>query len=277
MKKILLVFILVFISKLNAQEENRKYLDKNPPTFEVNETVSVFGDNVKLRSQPNTSSETQKVLKIGDQVTILQKEESTHNYNGINWNWYKVKHDNTIGYVIAGLLSLDTKQHEETEYLASLKKKGDDFYIIIRAKSIFAGGNFENGKPYIEHENIYNSDASFVLNVFGDRGVKEVENMLFVEYMPEGCGIRGGGYYLFLYQGKLVKAIELYEMSDAGIFWNSETVVFPNDKDGIKDKILFKSEHGETLDETMNRTRVTTETCHFTWQGKELKLPEIKE
>lgn len=267
MRTIITFLFAVFLLKVNAQE-NIKYIELNGE-FKPNETVCVFGDNVKLCSKPNTQSETLKMLRILDKVTILEKTDKTLLFNGINWKWYKVKKGNSVGYVIGGLLSQDTKSIKNSTYLVSFKKKKKNTYILIRL--------VHNGNNYLEHENIFGTESTFTIRVFNDRGVANIKDMVYIDYIAESCGVNGGGYFLFNEGEKLTKAIDLSSVGDGGIYWNIEEVVFPNDEKGKEGKILYKSETGEVLDDTTNRTKITIETCEFTWQGKELKLSEIKE
>lgn len=63
MNKSLLIFLLIF--KIGFGQETR-YLSENHE-FKTGESVYIFGDDVKLRDQPNTESNVLSLLKIGEQ------------------------------------------------------------------------------------------------------------------------------------------------------------------------------------------------------------------
>jgi hypothetical protein len=50
--------------------QDAKYLSENYE-FKDGEVAFMFGDNVKLRDQPNTESSVLSLLKIGEQIEII--------------------------------------------------------------------------------------------------------------------------------------------------------------------------------------------------------------
>lgn len=88
------IFLVHFISSIG---QNKKYIETENVIFQSNEKVHLFGDNVKLRANPSSTSEVLEILKINSKVTVLSEEDNTYNYNGISWKWYKVKYKNKTG------------------------------------------------------------------------------------------------------------------------------------------------------------------------------------
>lgn len=89
-------------------EENKQSEDKTPTTeepqvTEISKTGYVSADGLRVRKEPTTSSEEVDSLKKNDKVTI------TGEVNG----WYRIKYNDTIGYVSAKYIS-DTKVVETT-------------------------------------------------------------------------------------------------------------------------------------------------------------------
>ncbi len=262
MKKIILILVLAIPFYLQAQEN--KYIDINTK-FVPNEVVYTFGDNVKLRSEPNTNSEIYLEIPIAEKLTILEKTEDKLLYNGIDWNWYKVKYKDRTGYVLGGLLSQDSKQVDDDIYLISLKKVKDKLYILIR---------LSNDKTYLEHTNSFY--RTFSIKVFKNRGVPNIKNMIYIDYLAESCGENGGGYYLFNDGVSLKKVIELNQVGDGG-YWFYEEIFFPNDKKGIKGKIYFEREKGAPINDDDSQTISTKFTRELKWEGKEFKIKSPKE
>lgn len=249
-------------------QNDKKHIYRNTE-FKVNEKAYLFGDNVKLRKSFSINSEELALLNITSEIKILEKISETYLYNGIDWHWYKVQYKDRIGYIIGGLISLDTKKIDNSIFLVSLKKVKDSYKILTRVVN--------NGKAYIENEAFFGTEHSFTLAAFNNRGIKEIKNMLLIDYQAEACGVDGGGYYLFNEGNTLTKAINLFEMSEAGIFNVSEAVLFPNDVGGKLDKILYTKTIVKNLDELTNRKKTIIESCEFTWKGNLLKLKVIDE
>ncbi|WP_141677730.1 SH3 domain-containing protein, partial [Tenacibaculum soleae] len=87
MKKLIILFIL--ISKIGFGQDT-KYLSENYE-FKNGEIAYMFGNDVKLRDQPNAKSNVLALLKIGEQIEIMEKSDSTMKFDGIESPWYKVK------------------------------------------------------------------------------------------------------------------------------------------------------------------------------------------
>ena len=229
--------------------------------FIINQKVYLFGDDVKLRKEPNTNSEVVSLLKIASEVIIVEKSPQKQLYNGYLHNWYKVKYENNEGFILGGLLSLDSKEIDDSIYLVTLKKEKDETYISVR---VVNGNN-----DYIENNSKLKT-TTFTIKAYDNKGVDAIKNIIFIDYIAEACGVEGGGYYLFNNGTSLVKSIELSSISEAGLFWFKEDVVFPSDKGGQKGKIILKREGGEIIDEESNHTKVTLETKEFRWEGTQL-------
>ncbi|WP_428740280.1 SH3 domain-containing protein [Tenacibaculum sp.] len=255
--KLILLLSLKSILCATAQEVYIEPLKE----FTPNQKVYLFGDDVKLRKEPTTDSEVISLLKIASEVIILEKSPEKQLYNGFIHNWYKVKHKNEEGYVLGGLLALDSKKIAESTYLVALKKEKNDTYISVR---VVNGDN-----DYIENNSKLKTTI-FTIKAYDNKGVDAIKNMIYIDYIAEACGVEGGGYYLFNNGTSLVKSIELSSISEAGLFWFKEDVVFPSDQGGQKGKIILKREGGEIIDEESNHTKVTLETKEFCWEGAQL-------
>ena len=234
--------------------------------FKPGQQVFVFGNNVKLRSAPKIESEVLELLKIGEWIEIIEKTEFSWPYKGFDSPFYKVKYDTSVGYILGGLLSLEKKSLNGTDYFFALSKEGERPFLNIR--------HVEQG-DYVEQK-IALSNSTFAIKTFGDRGVPNVEGMLFVDYYAEACGEEGGGIYLFASEKKLSKVAELSQISDAGVFYYAEAFVFPDEEGGVPGKILFKKEKSQNLDEASEWTQSSMERRQLSWIDGKL-VPNLRE
>lgn len=236
------------------------------------DTTYLFGDNVKLRAEPYTDAEALEVLKIGSQVEIIEQTEVKMMYRGINSPWYKVKVEHQTGYILGSLLSLSKVDiHYKTlTCFINYEKINSKLHIIIRLFPDSSSTYFENTSPFL------GDHSGFVLTIYDNKGLDGVDNIFFINYMPESCGANSGGYYLFFDGKKLHKVIDLFSSSD-GDFWESEELYFPKDELGLKGKIILIKEEGSYgLDELSDVEGYTWEksskiTLKLKWLDGKLK------
>ena len=260
-----LIIILLFVTSICFAQEN-KYHELNAD-FINGETYYLFGDDVKLRAEPNTDSEVLDLLKIGTPVKIISKTHHTLNYNGLESPFYKVKYQDKTGYILGGLISLEKRGYYKSEYLFAYKKTGEyNYSLIIR---------YLNGELGFK-EIITNLETPiFSIDIFDNKGVQGIENILYINYLSESCGVNGGGIYFFQVKNDLKKVFEVAQISDGGIFWFDETLTFPTDEYGRENKITYTIEHGVSTDETSYNTEVITITKELEWKNGKL-TPDVK-
>ncbi|MBV7439818.1 SH3 domain-containing protein [Weeksellaceae bacterium TAE3-ERU29] len=252
-----LLIILSLVTTFVFAQEN-KYHELNAD-FTNGETYYLFGDDVKLRAEPNTDSEVLDLLKIGTPIKIISKTNHTLNYNGLESPFYKVKYQDKMGYILGGLISLEKRGYYKSEYLFAYKKTGEyDYSLIIR---------YLNAEPGFK-EIITNLETpTFSIDIFDNKGVQGIENILYINYLSEACGVDGGGIYFFQVKNDLKKVFEVAQISDAGIFWLGETLTFPTDENGMENKIIYSIEQGFSTDESSYNTEAVTITKELEWKN----------
>lgn len=232
------ITILLIFNFVNAQECKYLGIDNE---FKNGDIVYLFGNNVNLRTEPTSESETLGLLKIGQRIEIVEKTDIKNNLNGIKSPWYKVKYAEKIGYILGGLISLTDIMDDNIRCFISLEKKEDNLYILTRLLSDSTDNYFENRSKSFADNN------GFCLKLFDNKGLESISNILYINYLPESGGANTGGYYLFFDNKKLYNVIDLTSRSDIG-FWESENLYFPIDSLGEKNKIIYIKEKGEYPD-----------------------------
>ena len=234
--------------------------------FESGEVVYLFGDHVQLRASPDPKSKVLKTLSIGTQLVILGKHEHSWRYKGVDSHYYKVGYKGMEGYVLGGLMALERKTVQKLTHLFGRAKSGDEEYLLIR--SLQENGSFTEKSTRL-------AQSQFYLSSLGTKGVPDIEGILLVDYVAEGCGSEGGGIYLFQQQGKLHQVARLSQVSDAGIYYVWEEFIFPEDNHGIAGKIRYKKETGELFDEASKWKKTSVVTKELTWSNGNL-YPDYK-
>lgn len=230
---------MFILNSIYAQTNEYLGIDKE---FENGEEAYLFGDNVRLRTEPSLTSETIILLKIGEPIEVVEKIDVKVNFKGIESPWYKVKYKNETGYLIGGLISQIEKKHSGIRCFFSLERVNGKLYILTRVIS-------DSELPYIENKSEFLGDGNgFCVKVFDNKGITNINNIIYINYLPESCGANSGGYYLFFDNRELHKVIDLTSRGDIG-FWESENLYFPKDSLGIKNKIIYIQAEGEYSEE----------------------------
>lgn len=261
LKEIMKLFLLLTCVLLNlgsnlfAQNEETRIVSSYY-TFENGSNQVLYGDNVVFRKEPNAASEPLDTLFIGTEIKIIDKTEETMSINGLESNWYKVKHGKQTGYILGGLIALDYREIDDVRYLVTVASREDRYFVRARVL------NPDN--TYYGHESSLNTN-SFYLEVFDNRGLEGIGNMLVINMIAEACGVDGGAIYLFNDGTRLIDAIHLASVSDAGVFWYNESLTFPTDEDGFEGVVYYERNSGEYLDEELEITREVTNTAVLRW------------
>ncbi len=233
--------------------------------FEQGEVVFLFGHQVQLREAPTPEAKVLKTLPIGTHMVIMQKHENSWRYKGIDSHYYKVDYKGTEGYVLGGLLALEKKTIKGVSHLFGRAKIGDVDHLLIR--TVQANGSFTE-------KSLRLGNTQFYLSSLGTKGLPDIDGILLVDYIAEGCGVEGGGIYLFQAAGKLHTVARLSQVSDAGAYYHWEEFIFPDDDYGVTGKIRYKKEVGENYDEVADWQKKSTETKLVVWSQDTLGLAQ---
>ena len=164
MKKMILVLIgLVFFSTLG--------FSTNPETEETKMMSVVAGSGLKMRTAPNLSSQTIKVIPFGDMVfEVIDTTNTEVVSDRIEWmegEWIKVEHMGDQGYVFNGFLThLPVPQFDfELTY--------EDMDIVSPLESYVSYRFDKDGEPII-YDN--KDEIKMVTNYIGGHKKVEIED-----------------------------------------------------------------------------------------------------
>ncbi|MCX2680401.1 SH3 domain-containing protein [Galbibacter sp. EGI 63066] len=261
MRTLLLIFL--FTTVVYGQERIYHSLYEGHSAFEIGKTYSLYGNDIKFRTLPSTDSEVISLLKIGEEVEILEKTDELLKYNGIDSPFYKVKYNGKEGYILGGLISLEKKILGNSTYLFAYKKeKGNTRpFLLIR--------HVDEKGEYTETVSELYTDHQFSIELYDNRGVEGIKNIMYVSYMAEACGVDGGGIYYFRLDKELKEVFRVTQVGDAGVYSFVETLTFPSDKEGVKGKIIYnKSVWESDEEETWYNQRTTYR--QLRWENGEI-------
>lgn len=279
MKSLLTVLFLMVLQFFSAQEENVTYAD-SVFGFEENKAQKIFTDRTRVRKEPDVKSEVLDSLQTNQQVMILKKEEAILRLGERGANWYKVSYQKgdivSEGYIWGGNLCVGYRNKNGYDFLFGLSKtidrKSKDNSGTI--KQNIAGIKVLEGTSLIDE--VYfdtgrgeeMSYATFTIE--SGHKLQNVELTLKAMVSGEACGIASYDQYVLFRDKKLVALPQLTNVGDADVYYHSEEFVFPNDKGGIPNAFIFKTEEMERDDKDREKKKRSSKT--YLWNGSSYKI-----
>jgi hypothetical protein len=235
--------------------------------FEIGEKVTLFGDRVNLRDQPGTHGQVMTQLPVGQLLEILAVGEKD-NINGLDFPWLQIRtaveDESLTGWLWSGLVShLEMDGEDGVRFLAGTTSYLEEtMHMEIRAVK---GGKILDQVV----ETATGEPAHFnILKVFDGRGLTGVRHVVQFGFEYEACGYTSTEATLFWDGERLHHAGTNAYWSDAGVGYSNETYYFPDNDDGLPERILYVKEEGNA-DEVGNG-EMTQIRKAYRWDGKKL-------
>ncbi len=201
---------------------------------------------------------------------------------------YYAGNEYRFGYVWEGLLALDCYNKFESgvrfiygleQVIPSGNPEDKDFEPetwLIRLKVLDTSGNLLDEK---EWKTLSPETSATSGKLLGDMGLRNTTDIVRIQFGGEACGVPTYYYYYGWTGKKLLPLPGKMEVGDAGIYYFSETMLFPVEPGGQPDKIIKITEEGEALDnqdetkEPVYKTKKSREV--YLWNGVSA-VPEKK-
>jgi hypothetical protein len=241
--------------------------------FEAEKETYVFSKTM-IRSTPNVKGVILDSLKEGDDIKIIKQTDSILSLANKLAYWYEIQYisnnQKKEGFVWGGNLCMTALRRGSHKILygvmainSIIKKDYTTKVIIFGIKilekdSIIALTNFK----VVGEESLSSCTGEIIDNI----GLQNVKFMIQTSASGEACGIPTLNNYI-LWTGKtLINLPQLSSVGDADIYSYSENYVFPNNKKGLKNKIIMKSEQYEKLENkkatTIRKSKI------YNWNGR---------
>lgn len=280
MKPLITVLFLCIIQFFSAQEEDYEYAN-GVFHFEENKTQKIFTDFTRIRQSPNVNAQILDSLQTNQQILILKQDETILKLGERRANWYKIsyqKGDKTSeGYVWGGNLCVGYRTKNGHDFLFGLTKtinKKDKEYPEIVIKQNIAAIKMVEGNTLIDEVSFdTGSGESLSYGTFtieSNHKLKNVEFTLKAMVSGEACGIPSYDQYVLVKDKKMIVLPQLMNVGDADVYYHSEQFVFPNDKGGIPDAFIFKTEEMEKDEKEREKKKNASKT--YLWNGDSYRL-----
>ena len=277
MKSFLITVFLFALQLFSAQEEI--YVN-GVFNFEENKTQKIFTDFTRVRQQPTVNSKILDSLPSNQQVLIIKKDESLLKLGERAAHWYKISYQKNSqpveGYIWGANLSVGYRNKNGYDFLFGLTKTlskknpdGDGSYQqnyasvkVLKGNQLMDEANFETGLGESLNFGTFTIESNHQL--------KNVDFTLKATVSGEACGIAGYDQYVLFTNKKLIALPQLMNVGDADIYHHSEEFIFPNDKGGIPNAFILKTEEMEKDEKEREKTKRSSKT--YLWNGSSYKL-----
>lgn len=282
MKSSLLLLFCVLSIFAKAQEKPAAYaLDEeyNLWNFQKADTAYIFADLAYIRDYPNLEAGVIDSLTQGNQVIIKSVAYRGNTIRGFYAPWHEISYikDNQQkkGFVWLGLLALNGSKNNEGElFICGLKK--------FRPSTAYSPSYYESELKIFDKEQMFITKEIFHANINGQSGIEtkilpgmglqNIRNIHRLGFLGEACGI-ASQYYYFAWNGtNLIHFPEKMSVSDAGVFYHQENILFPSEHKGDSSMIYKNIIDAENTSENPDdlKYKETKSQKKYTWDGKVL-------
>lgn len=236
-----------------------------------------FADVAYVRDSPHLNGRIVDSLQHGIPVKIISKGYNLSTIRGFQAPWHKISYQTEgikkEGYIWLGLLALGKESNSKGEsfihgFLRKNKQTDDDFgsYLLEikcldKANNIIARAHYPADlyeQTFTEHKMLSNM------------GLEGLESIHRIAFLGEACGVSSCHYYFGWTGQQLIPLLDKTSVSDAGIFYYQERILFPSEHHLKSDLILKDIEEGEVIDAEASdlEFKITKKRKKYTWDGK---------
>jgi hypothetical protein len=257
----LFALLLSCYSGFAQLKENTQY---NIWAVQNGDTSYVYSRMANVRTAPGTDAVLQDSLPAGTRVIIISQDTMLQQVRGIYAPWTKIKYNTNgtahEGYIWLGNLELSSFQKESTRFIYGIEKiipsknnLNEDFKSAVwylKLKAIDANGMLADEQE-IKMEDLETSYCDGKL--LGDMGLENTTDIVRLNFGGEACGIPTYYYYFAWTGNKMLPLPGKMEVGDAGVYYHTETFLFPKEPGGQPGKIIKLTEEGEADEEKVDK------------------------
>lgn len=246
-----------FAAPLFAQDQEPEFIF-NTWTLSKDDSRYIFADSALIRVSPDTKQAPIDTLLAGDDITaidILAGKLLTLKGLTLPWVQIKYKKDGVEkqGYVWEGLISFSPMRRGDMKFVFAYDRRVDTLIdngkrpqYLVKIKAVQAGKILAATTFRIMDDE---SAGAAYAKVMGGLGLSNVQNIVSVGFGGEACGIPTNYYYFaWMKDGRIAPLPERMDVGDAGVYYHSESFIFPGEKDGMPDTIILKMHEEEETD-----------------------------
>lgn len=219
----------------------------------------VYAPKAMIRDKPATDGLLLDSVEAGCQLQGAAFIKQQTVARGIYAPWIKVKYkkgtQEKTGYVWLGSIGFKNLSKGDTSFVYGIDKvtskkiEADDYTkynLHIGLKAFYDNILLDEKKWTIAGDE---SSSYADAKLLGDMGLKNTHEVLRINIGGEACGVPTNYYYHGWNGQRFFDLPTKYSVGDAGVFYHSETLLFPAEKGGKPGYIIKVMEEEEMLEE----------------------------
>jgi len=275
-------FFLFFSFAMSAAAQTKDNVDWNVWSVQKDSAYSIFAKKALVRAEPSVKGQLVDSLTAGAIITV---EEQTKNFDmvrNIYAPWVKVNYKaaggQRSGYIWLGSIAVKNALYGNTNFIYGIDRLEKDaersdaeytyYKYLVQLKAITAD-TLTDQKEWKLDGGEFSSYMQLLL--LGDTKLQNLQNVVRISAGGEACGIPTNYYYYGWTGQKFLPLPGKYSVGDAGVFYHSETLLFPHEKGGQPNKIIKLSEEEEVLEEATEtkkeKVRKSNTKEVYVWNG----------
>ncbi|QQT24638.1 hypothetical protein [Sphingobacterium spiritivorum] len=277
---ILLAFTLIFSFKIHAQQQPAAYALNEEYNFwniDQGATAYVIADQAYIRDYPNTTAKLIDSVTVGTAVKILSPGYNGNKVKGFSAPWHEVSYqknnETKKGFIWLGLLALGQQvDNEGNQYIFGFdrfvpERNETPAYYSCDVKLLDKTGKLIS--KYNFHYD-YLDQSFFQSKLLPNMGLDGLKNILRLEFAGEACGIPSEYYYVGWNGSEFIDMPKRYTVSDAGIFYYEEKILFPSEHKKEPNMVYKLIEEGQAddPDKEDSKLTITKKQETYIWNGK---------
>jgi hypothetical protein len=203
----------------------------------------INANKVNVRTSPKRNASISETLDASTLVELAEKNPIEDTIQGKRGYWYGIIRNGKTGYVWSNFIDVPRR------YVKSNKVKDESFLYTTNAIYVLKQSELVHRTPIENTVYYYSEDREERNNFiqFGNRGLNSDYQFLGICYASESCG-EAGGDNLYLWDGKkMTHFANDFSVGDGG-YSSGHSYTFPNQLNGIRDRVIFEEEESEYAD-----------------------------
>ncbi|MNU48541.1 hypothetical protein D3C71_374630 [compost metagenome] len=243
------------------------------------DTAIIFADIAYIRNNPGLEGTTvTDSLPAGTKVNMDREALSSSTVKGFRAAWQEISYrkdgQKKHGYIWLGLLAIGHTRINNGQiciygFDRYVPVQGDQYAsfscavkLIGPQQQIVARHPFSFG---------YTEQSATEIKGLNGMGLKGLQHIVRIGFLGEACAISSDYYYFGWNGNTFIPLPEAYRVSDAGVFYHSEQMLFPSEHKKGSNIIYKMIEEGTALEEDNGKEipyKIKKEKKTYLWNGK---------
>lgn len=247
--------------------------------------ATVFVDKAYVRAGAGLHTKVVDSLRLGAVINIVSAAIKGSTVKNFYAPWYQITYrregELKEGYIWLGLLALGKQVDKDgLQYLYGFDRfirntnEQESDYLLTTVKLLNSQDSLLASQSY---PFVFSGQLSSQSKLLSGMGLDKVKNILRIAFLSDACAVPTEYNYVAWTGQRLAMLPNRYVVSDAGVFYYEEKILFPSEH-RKNNQIIYKYiEEGEAKDDGSEEPNysISKREEHYRWDGKEFIKVEL--